>query len=83
VPVPPYNNQRTSPFYRVDLRLEKRWPFAKDGYIAFIAEGQNVTLRKEETSYGLSCMGTPTTTQCRPSSVGPITIPSVGVEASF
>jgi hypothetical protein len=89
VPVPPYNDQRTSPFYRVDVRLEKRWSFAKDGYIAVIAEGQNVTLSKEMTSYGLSCRGTQTgpsqgfTTQCTPSSIGPITIPSVGVEASF
>jgi TonB family protein len=87
VPVPPYNNLRTSPFYRVDVRLEKRWSFLKSGYIAFIAEVQNVTLSKEETSFGLSCMGNQSgaggTTQCKPSTFGPLTIPSVGVEASF
>ncbi|HEY6462115.1 MAG TPA: TonB-dependent receptor, partial [Polyangiaceae bacterium] len=87
VPAPPYNDQRTRPFYRVDVRLEKRWRFLKDGYIAFIAEVQNVTLSKEETSYGLDCMGTQNgttqTTQCKPSTVGPLTLPSVGVEASF
>jgi hypothetical protein len=89
VPVPPYNDQRTSPFYRVDLRLEKRWPFAKDGYIAFIAEVQNVTLSKEETSYGLDCTSNQVnpnssiTTKCTPSTLGPITLPSLGVEASF
>jgi TonB family protein len=89
VPVPPYNDQRTPPFYRVDVRLEKRWPFANDGYIAFIAEVQNVTLRKEVTPFGMDCRGTQTgpsqdmTTQCTPSSVGPITLPSVGIEASF
>jgi hypothetical protein len=87
VPTPPYNDQRASPFYRVDLRLEKRWPFAKDGYIAFIAEVQNVTLRKQQTSYGLSCRGDVTNssqmTHCKPSTIGPITIPSIGVEASF
>jgi TonB family protein len=89
VPIPPYNDQRTPPFYRVDVRLEKRWPFASDGYIAFIAEVQNVTLRKEVTPFGMTCRGTQTgpsqemTTQCTPSSVGPITLPSVGVEASF
>jgi hypothetical protein len=81
--VPPYNAQRDAPFFRLDVRLEKRWPLGKDGYIAFIAEGQNVTLSKEVTPFGLSCQGTPTTTQCRHSAVGPITIPSLGVEASF
>ena len=53
VPAPPYNNERTSPFYRVDVRLEKRWSFLKNGYIAFIAEVQNATLSKEQQSYGL------------------------------
>lgn len=87
VPAPPYNSLRTAPFYRVDLRLEKRWSFLRNGYIAFIAEVQNVTLSKEQTSYGMSCVGsvnnTTQTTQCQPSTVGPITIPSVGIEASF
>jgi hypothetical protein len=83
VPAPPYNAYRDPPFYRVDARLEKRWSLAKDGYIAFIAEVQNVTLSKEVTPFGLSCRGTPTTTQCSHSAIGPLTLPSVGVEASF
>ncbi|MGH7297596.1 MAG: TonB-dependent receptor plug domain-containing protein, partial [Polyangiaceae bacterium] len=87
VPAPPYNDQRTPPFYRVDVRLEKRWPFLRDGYVAFIAEVENVTLNKETTSYGLNCKTDATnaggTTQCSPPSFGPLTIPSVGVEASF
>jgi TonB family protein len=87
VPVPPYNNQRTSPFYRVDVRLEKHWSFLKSGYIAFIAEVQNATLSKETTTFGLDCRGNQTnsggTTQCTPGTIGPLTIPSLGVEASF
>jgi hypothetical protein len=89
VAVPPYNDHRDPPFYRVDVRLEKRWSLGKNGYIAFIAEVQNVTLSKEVTPYGLACASTQaapnasTTTQCTPNSIGPITIPSVGVEASF
>ncbi|HWZ87233.1 MAG TPA: TonB-dependent receptor, partial [Polyangiaceae bacterium] len=83
VPVAPYNAQRDPPFFRVDVRLEKRWGLGKDGYIAFILEGQNVTLSKEVTPFGLSCEGTPTMTQCRHSAIGPLTIPSVGLEASF
>jgi TonB family protein len=87
VPVPPYNDQRTPPFYRVDVRLEKRWSFLKNGYIAFIAEVLNATLSKETTSYGLDCESNQTNaggaTKCTPPTIGPLTIPSVGVEASF
>ena len=88
VPVPPYNAYRDPPFYRVDVRLEKRWVLGRNGYIAFIAEVQNVTLSKEVTPFGLDCMGTQTpqgggTTQCSHSAIGPLTIPSVGAEASF
>jgi hypothetical protein len=87
VPVPPYNGYRDPPFYRLDVRLEKRWPLGENGYIAFIAEGQNVTLRKQVTPFGLKCMSDGTMaggkTQCSHADLGPITIPSVGVEASF
>jgi len=55
--------------------------------IAFVLEGQNVTLRKEVTGLGLECEGRPTaqgeTTRCEQSKIGPLTIPSVGVEAFF
>jgi hypothetical protein len=58
-----------------------------DGYFAFIAEVQNATLSKEVTPFGLDCMGTMTpsggTTQCSHSAIGPLTIPSIGAEASF
>ena len=54
---------------------------------AFIAEVQNVTLSKEVTPFGLSCTGMQTsaggTTQCTYSTIGPLTLPSVGAEASF
>jgi hypothetical protein len=84
VPLPPYNDQRFPPFYRVDVRLEKRWPIG-DGAIAFVFEGQNVTLSKQ--SYGIDCNtdATPegSTTQCTHATAGPITIPSLGVEAFF
>jgi TonB dependent receptor len=87
VPIAPYNQHRDPPFFRVDVRLEKRWPLGKDGYVAFIAEGQNVTLSKDISPFGLSCSGTVGpqggTTQCHHAAIGPITIPSLGVEASF
>jgi hypothetical protein len=86
-PVPPYNAYRTPAFYRVDLRLEKRWRIGQTGSLAFVLEGQNVTLSKEVSSLGLDCEGSSSaqgeTTRCKPSTLGPITIPSAGVEAFF
>jgi TonB family protein len=87
-PVPPYNAYRNPAFYRVDFRLEKRWQLGEKSSIAFVVEGQNVTLSKEVTSLGQDCesKGGPdgrATTECKPSSIGPLTIPSVGVEAFF
>jgi hypothetical protein len=85
IPVPPFNGLRYPAFYRVDVRLEKRWPFANHGFISFVLEGLNVTLNKEWG--GIDCRGdyTPqaSTLDCRPGQVGPLSLPSVGVEASF
>lgn len=86
-PVPPFNAYRNPAFYRVDFRLEKRWRLGQTGSIAWVLEGQNVTLSKEVTGVGMDCegMGTPQggTTTCEQATVGPITIPSVGVEVFF
>jgi hypothetical protein len=86
-PVPPFNSQRDPAFYRLDVRLEKRWPIGQSGSIAFVFEGQNVTLSKETTGLATECVGTPgpngLTTECKRGTIGPITIPSIGVEAFF
>jgi hypothetical protein len=87
VPLPPYNDQRFPNFFRVDVRLEKRWSFGKNGSLALVFEGQNVTLKKE--SAGLDCRvtgmmgGVIVNTSCSVDSVGPISIPSIGIEAFF
>jgi hypothetical protein len=72
-------NARTPPFFRLDLRLEKRW-IKSWGYVSFIAEWLNVLLQKEQL--GLTC-DAPGANPCTPQLVGPITIPSLGVEAGF
>lgn len=87
--IPPYNEHRLAPFYRVDVRVEKRWPLGKSGSIAFVAEVQNLTFHKEP--YGVQCGPSspprpdapPPTTTCTPDNFGPLTLPSVGVEAFF
>ena len=87
-PVPPYNSYRTPAFFRVDLRLEKRWRLGETGSVAFVLEGLNVTMSKEVTGLGLDCSGKETAnggfaTTCQQATTGPLTIPSVGVEAFF
>jgi len=59
---------RDPTFYRLDLRLEKRWVYSPTFYLSFIAEIMNATLHKEVL------LGT---------AIGPITIPSLGVEMGF
>jgi hypothetical protein len=87
VPVPPYNDHRTPSYFRLDLRLEKRWSLGHDRSIALVLEGLNVTLSREMTTLGTDCFGDMTpqggTTQCTYGRLGPFTIPSIGVEAFF
>jgi hypothetical protein len=89
-PVPPFNDLRYPPFYRVDVRIEKRWSLGKARSLAFVVEVQNATLSKEGS--GLSCRSTSmsgpnapsnVSTTCTPNEVGPLTIPSLGLEAFF
>jgi hypothetical protein len=83
-PVPPYNAYRTPSFFRLDLRLEKRWSLGKTGSLALVIEGQNVTLSTEVSTSALNCMGSSgMPTQCSYGTFGPITLPSVGLEAFF
>jgi TonB family protein len=88
IPVPPYRAYRGDPFYRVDVRLEKRWRVGQSGSVALVLEGLNVTLQKEVTNLGQECEGRSApgegeTTYCEPSEIGPLTIPSIGLEAFF
>jgi hypothetical protein len=68
---------RLSPFFRLDLRLEKRWQISEHWWISFVAEWLNATLSKE--SIGTSC----TLSGCQEDRIGPITIPSLGIEGGF
>jgi hypothetical protein len=87
VPVPPYNNRRDPPFYRVHTRVEKRWHFGTQRSLALVFEVQNLTLREEPNTLGLDCRGEITsenyTTECDRGTVGPLVLPSIGVEAVF
>jgi TonB family protein len=59
---------REPSFYRLDVRLEKRWQLGRTGWLAFVAEMLNATFHKETVS---------------DEEIGPVTIPSVGLEGGF
>ncbi len=71
-------NERTASFWRLDWRLEKRWPIGENGqWWALVAEVLNTTLNKEMIQRECGSDG------CRSEVIGPVTIPSLGVEASL
>jgi TonB family protein len=71
------NPARMPPFYRLDVRLEKRWTFGETTWLSFVVEMLNATLHKETFGYGCSSTG------CRSEEIGPVSFPSIGVEAGF
>ena len=71
------SSSRLPPFFRMDLRLEKRWQLGPRAYFSFIAEWMNATLSKEAISTTCTLQG------CQTQTIGPITIPSLGIEGGF
>jgi TonB family protein len=69
--------RRVPAFYRIDLRLEKRWRLGKQGYWAFVVDVLNATLNREVVA--LDCGSG----RCENEEIGPVTLPSIGVEAVF
>jgi hypothetical protein len=87
VPVPPYNAHRAPAFFRLDVRLERRWSLGQGRSLSFIVEGQNVTFSRDTSPLFLECRGEASpmlqTTQCVQGRTPPLTIPSLGLEARF
>ncbi|MFO0662501.1 MAG: TonB-dependent receptor [Polyangiaceae bacterium] len=68
---------RLPDFYRIDARVEKRWKFSHDRWLALVFEGLNVTLSKDVIDYKCDERG------CRPQTFGPVAIPSIGLEGGL
>jgi TonB family protein len=68
---------RLPPFFKLDLRVEKRWQLGPRAYFSFVAEWMNATLSKEAVATTCTLQG------CETRTIGPITIPSVGIEGGF
>ena len=86
VPVPPFDSLRLPSFYRFDVRLEKRWRAFGSGYLAFVVEGMNVMLAKE--AIDVVCQGDGSILPlkydtCAPQYIGPVTVPSLGLEGGI
>jgi hypothetical protein len=69
---------RLPPFFRLDLRLEKRWIFGSGRtWLSVVAEWMNATLSKEAVATRCTLNG------CESQTIGPVTIPSLGLEGGF
>jgi hypothetical protein len=71
------NDTRLDPYFKLDLRVEKRWQLSRKVWLSVVAEWVNVTLNKE--SVGTQC----TLNGCTEQKIGPVTIPSLGLEGGF
>jgi hypothetical protein len=80
------NALRRAGFYRLDLRFEKRWKVGARGFVSVVLEGLNVTLQKETVDFDCRIAavgGSGGDISCGGQEIGPITIPSIGVQAGF
>jgi len=68
---------RLPTFHRIDARLAKRWTIGKTGYVGVVLEGINVTARTE--TIGITCTDGP----CRPRTLAPLVMPSLGLEGGM
>jgi TonB family protein len=68
--------RRGKPYFRMDVRVEKRWVLGKNGWWAINGEILNATSTKEVVR--LDCGSV-----CVERFAGPIVLPSVGIEAGF
>ena len=73
---------RFLPMLRVSLlptiiRVAKRWRVGQSGWVSLAADIQNATLSKEVFDVDCDESG------CKPRTIGPITIPTMALEAGF
>lgn len=62
------NPARKPGFYRIDARVEKKWTLGETTWLSFVVEALNATFNKETVG---------------DEEIGPVTIPSIGVEGGF
>lgn len=73
----PDEPSRLPAFFRLDLRMEKRFQLGKKARLSIVAEWMNATLSKEAVTTTCTLSG------CEAEMIGPVTIPSLGLEGAF
>jgi TonB family protein len=68
---------RLPPFFRMDVRVEKRWKLGDRAWISLVLEALNAMLAKETVAVQCGL------TDCQSVRIGPVALPSIGVEAGF
>ncbi len=70
---------RLPSFFRLDARVDKRWSLGGGRWLTAVAEFFDFTLSKEAIDFQCQLL----TSQCVAQRIGPVALPSVGVEAGF
>ena len=70
---------RLPPFYRVDVRAEKRWTLGTHEWVSVVFDFFDATLTKEAIEFRCDEVQG----NCTAREVGPVALPSLGVEAGF
>jgi hypothetical protein len=70
---------RLPDYYRFDVRLDKRWDLGGRQWITVVAEFFDATLTKEAVDYKCNFL----TRQCTAEYIGPIALPSLGLEGGW
>jgi TonB family protein len=90
IPIPPYNAARLPDFARIDVRVEKAWHIL-GGRLSLVIEWLNATLSPEAVGTD-TCSLPPGQTfaprtfdnvVCTFKSIGPVSVPSIGVEGEL
>lgn len=68
---------RTRPFFRMDARLSKRWQLGETTWAGVVFDVQNATLARE--TFDVQC----DLERCTSRTIGPLTIPTLALEAGF
>jgi hypothetical protein len=71
-----FDQSRAPPFFRVDVRLEKRFVASETAWWSIVFEMMNASLSRE-------VLRRPCERTCRNEYVGPIVLPSLGVSGQF
>jgi outer membrane receptor protein involved in Fe transport len=89
LPLPPYNAERMPDFARLDLRVEKAWRVLKTGRLSVVFEWLNATLAPETVGVDSCEPNGPfnpvnaSAITCTFKSIGPVTVPSIGVDGEL